>query len=169
MALRWLSDHSRAHVFSAAVLSSPFLGLAMRVGRAKAALAALMSRLMPTLSLKSGLDPAMLSHDPERVECARRDRFRHGVATARWFTEMQAAQAFVTSQIHRVSVPSLWLVGGHDPIVDTDATRRAFALAGGDKKIIWYDGFFHEVFNEVGRERVFADLEAWLSSRFELA
>ena len=28
-----------------------------------------------------------------------------------------------------------------------------------------YDGYYHEVFNDVGKERVLADVEAWLGAR----
>ena len=34
-----------------------------------------------------------------------------------------------------------------------------------DKTLKLYDGFYHEIFNEPGRERVFADMEAWLVVR----
>jgi len=34
-----------------------------------------------------------------------------------------------------------------------------------DKTLKLYDGFYHEIFNEPGREQVFADMEAWLVAR----
>jgi len=32
------------------------------------------------------------------------------------------------------------------------------------KKLKLYEGFYHEIFNEPGREQVFADMEAWLAT-----
>ncbi|GAI84416.1 unnamed protein product, partial [marine sediment metagenome] len=34
-----------------------------------------------------------------------------------------------------------------------------------DKTLKLYDGFYHEIFNEPGREQVFRDMEAWLDAR----
>lgn len=90
----------------------------------------------------------------------------HHVATARWFTESTAAQDYVATHVERLSVPTLWLVAGADPVADATVTQRVYERATGDKGIHVYEGFYHELFHELGRERVFRDLEAWLSSRF---
>jgi alpha-beta hydrolase superfamily lysophospholipase len=46
------------------------------------------------------------------------------------------------------------------------AAARAFvdAARSGDKRLIVYDGFRHEIFNEVERDRPIAEAIAWLSS-----
>jgi lysophospholipase len=31
-----------------------------------------------------------------------------------------------------------------------------------DKTLKFYEGFYHEIFNDPERQRVFADIEAWL-------
>jgi len=138
----------------------------VRVHPAKQILAQMTSRVVPRLALANQIDPAILSHDPEVVAARRTDRLCHGVATARWFTEATATQAWVQENVARLAVPSLWLVPGDDRLVDADATRRAYAQAGGDKQKIEYEGFFHEILLERERTRVFADIERWLTPRF---
>jgi alpha-beta hydrolase superfamily lysophospholipase len=32
-------------------------------------------------------------------------------------------------------------------------------------ELVWWDGFFHEMLNDVGRERVVARIVEWLSAR----
>jgi len=167
ISLRALSDPaSLPRGVTALVMSSPFLAVKVRVNPAKKVLAHMTSRVVPRLSLANEIDPAILSHDPEMVAARRADRFCHKVATARWYTEALSAQAWVQENVQRLSVPSLWLVAGDDRLVDPDATRRAFARAGGDKAKIEYDGLYHELLLERERHRVFADIEAWLAPRF---
>jgi alpha-beta hydrolase superfamily lysophospholipase len=167
IALRALCDPSLApRSVSALVMSAPFLAVKIRVNPVKKVLARMTSRVVPRLSMANEIDPAILSHDPEMVAARRTDRFCHKVATARWFTEMTAAQDWVQLHAGQLAVPSLWLVAGDDRLVDPAATRRAYASAGGDKTKIEYDGFFHELLLEKDRSRVLHDIEAWLSPRF---
>jgi len=165
--LRSLCDPARApRGVSALVLSAPFLGLRARVNPAKQVLARMTSRVVPRLAMANEIDPAILSHDPEMVAARRADRLCHTVATARWYTEATAAQGWVQENVHKLAIPSLWLVPGDDRLVDADTTRRAYARAGGDKTKIEYDGLFHELLLERERGRVFADIERWLAPRF---
>ena len=36
-----------------------------------------------------------------------------------------------------------------------------------DRERIEYDGYYHEVFHEVGKERVLADVEAWVARHLQ--
>ncbi len=65
-----------------------------------------------------------------------------------------------------ISLPALFLVAGDDRVVDAAATREVFRRLGSeDKRLLTYDGYFHEVLNEVGRDQVLDDLRGWLDGR----
>ena len=52
---------------------------------------------------------------------------------------------------------------GADRIASVDSARRLYDEAGSsDKRWEIYPDYYHEIFNEIGRERVYADLVAWL-------
>jgi alpha-beta hydrolase superfamily lysophospholipase len=166
IALRALVDpQRRPKGITLAVLSSPFLGIGMKVSPIKVALAKVASRVAPRLSMANQIDARNLSHDPHVIEAHAVDRFCHKSTTARWYTEATAAQAYVLEHVRRMVTPTLWVVAGDDRLVDVQVTRVAYARAGGNKQLKMYDGYYHEVFNELGRERVFADIESWLSSK----
>jgi alpha-beta hydrolase superfamily lysophospholipase len=58
------------------------------------------------------------------------------------------------------------MYAGADTIADPAASRELFAAASSaDETLRCYEGYYHELFNEVGRARVFADLAAWLAAR----
>jgi alpha-beta hydrolase superfamily lysophospholipase len=166
IALRALSDALRAPRLDGAVFSSPYLGIGMPVSPIKIAAGKVASRVAPALTMPNGLRLQDFTHDQDILRVTAGDALRHTVATARWFTESVAAQEHVAAHSDRLTVPSLWCVGAADPIVDLAATRRAYERAGGDKTLKMYEGYFHEVFNEVGRGLVFGDIAAWISSKF---
>jgi alpha-beta hydrolase superfamily lysophospholipase len=152
----------------AAVLSSPWLGVAMKVPMVKVAAGKLMSRVFPSLSMSNELDPKNFTHDEGKLAEYRADTLCHHVATARWYTEAMSAQARCLEDAGRVTIPTLWLVSGDDHISDVATTRRVFEKAGPsdkDKELRVYDGFFHEIWNEVKRKDVMAELVTWLGKR----
>jgi alpha-beta hydrolase superfamily lysophospholipase len=150
----------------ALVVTSPFLGIAVKVPGWKAAAGRLLSRLKPDFLLPTDLDASLLSCDADVVEAYTADPLVHDKASARWFTEVQKAHAEVLRRAGEVVLPTLVMQGGDDKIVDVEATRRvAEALGAEDKKYIEYAGLRHEIFNEVERARVYDDLRSWLTER----
>ncbi|HJO26917.1 MAG: lysophospholipase [Planctomycetes bacterium] len=148
------------------ILSSPSMGFAVHVPAWKAAAGRFFSRFVPKLTLPSGLDRGLLSHDPEVQRDLDADPLAELGATARWYTECLAAQEATFVSAPDLSVPLLSLVSGTDEITDAAATRRFHEAAGSrDKTWIEYPGLYHEIFNEFEREKVLADLTDWLADQ----
>ena len=150
------------------VLSSPGFAFALKVPAWKAAAGRICSRLAPKLALPSGLDRGLLSHDPEVARALERDPHSQTATTARWYTEALAAQARAAELAAGLEVPLLCQVAGDDALVDTRATRSFFDTAtSSEREWLCYDELYHEIYNELGRERVLSDLTAWLGTRLE--
>lgn len=150
----------------ALTLSSPFLGLKIMVPAWKRSLGLAASLLRPTLRLPSGLRAADLSHDPEIGRSYDADPLVTHDATARWFTEITAAQADLRTRSGRIRVPTLMQVAGDDRIVDAAVSQIIFDRLGApDKNLTVYPGLFHEIFNELDKQRVLSDLTSWLGER----
>jgi lysophospholipase len=163
VALRYALD--RAAELRALVLTSPFLGLKLKVPRWKRGLGRIASLLRPQLALPSGLNPDELSHDPVVCRAYAQDPLVSRIATARWFTEVTAVQAEVRQRAGRLKLPLLLLHAGDDRIADPAASRTLFDRVGSsDKVMTLYPGLFHEILNEVDRDRVLADLFSWLQA-----
>jgi alpha-beta hydrolase superfamily lysophospholipase len=147
------------------VLSSPYLALVMKVPAVKAAAGKVVSKIFPTLAMKTGLDPSILSHDRDVVEKYTADPLVSNIATARWFTEITEAQATAVQQAGGIKCPLLMLLAGDDRLVSAPVSKNLFnGAASADKTLHEYEGFYHEVLNEVGRDKVLADLKTWLES-----
>jgi lysophospholipase len=147
------------------VLSAPFLRLAIPVPALRVQAARVVSRVAPTVDVGNPLDAAGLSHDEAVVAAYRTDPLNHSAATARWAAEVFAAQRAALSAAARLSLPLLVMLGEDDPVADPAAVRELFAAAASaDKTLRLYAGFFHEIFNETGREAPVADLGGWLDA-----
>jgi alpha-beta hydrolase superfamily lysophospholipase len=148
------------------VLSSPFFGLTAEVPPAKLLGARILSFLWPARDIGNTLLAADLSHDETVVEAYVTDPLVHHVATARWAAELMKAQDAALADAARVTLPLLLLYGDEDAVADPAFSEAFFATAGATEKTrLHYEGFYHELFNETERERVFVDVAAWLAER----
>ncbi len=145
------------------VLSSPSMGFKVKVNPIKSLLGKGMSALWPTLSLPTGIPVADLSTDQAVGRAYDADPLVNKTTTARWYTEALAQQQLVLRHADRIQVPLLLMQAGSDRIADPDVSQNFLAALGSaDKEMKWYEGMYHEIFNEIQKEDVFADLAAWL-------
>jgi alpha-beta hydrolase superfamily lysophospholipase len=155
---------------SGVITTGAALLLALPVPSWKIMLSKTLSQLVPTFTLPNDIPAQLLTHDQTIVNTRlnHQDPYTHYVATARWGAEFLAAQADTLAQAPRFSLPCLLMHGSADGIVSPDGTRRFHDACGSaDKTIKIYDGFYHEVYNEIGKEQVFADVEQWLNQHVE--
>jgi alpha-beta hydrolase superfamily lysophospholipase len=157
--LRALSDERRAPAVAGAVVSSPFLGLKLKVPAPQIWMAKLASRIAPGFSQKNGLRVEDITSDKAMQAARLADTLCHEVASARWFTEAMDAQAHVRARATSITVPTCWLIGGADPIADA-ALSASIARTVPRAEVHVLDGFLHEVFNETGREQPFTMMTA---------
>lgn len=123
----------------------------------------LLGRLIPSRSVRYPNRWENLSHDPAIGAAFRSDPLVQRAATPRFYMEFKKMNQRFREGAGRIVIPTLILQGSEDRIVVPQGARELFDRLGAPKKrLIWYDGFYHEVFNEVGRERVLADLIGWL-------
>lgn len=141
-----------------AIVTSPFLGIAIPVSGVKLFAAEALSNVWPSLSLKNEIDPALVSHDAEVVRLYATDPQVFKTANARWFTESRDAQNHVMAHAAELPVPTTIIQAGDDRIASPSATRAAVKAAGAKVRYVELDGLFHEVLNEVERERAFAEI-----------
>ena len=150
---------------NALAVSSPFLGPAFEVPSSKKVLAAIASKVAPTLPFDNPLNPRWLSHDAEIVAAYEADPLVHRTTTPRWYVEVSRAQEEIIAGAGAIRVPLLMLIGEDDRIADHRLALELYEKAGSeDKALRRYPAFKHEVFNEIGRDRVVADLITWLES-----
>jgi len=146
LAARWaeLSPFPRA-----AVLTSPLLGLALKVPLWKRCLGQVLLRVAPKTRFRSGLDPKNMMHDPERLAQRRADPYLQKVLTARWFFAMQQCITETRRDAASVTCPLLVLQGADDRTVLPDASREWIGRTSStEREFHEFPGHVHELLNE---------------------
>lgn len=160
--------------WNAAIVSGVPLQLANPIPKWQERLGRKVVRYMPALYLSSGIDPAILSHDPEVIADYVADPLNQQKITLRWGVAFIDAINYALSHLKSISDPLLILHGGQDRISNVQGAKLlANTISSQRKKLIIYPGLYHELHNEyeTDRNRVFQDISEWLkcnNSQYDL-
>lgn len=131
----------------------------------KTSMSRLLTGVLPSLQLGNELDMADLTHDQQIVERQRNDPYNHGRVTLKMYAELLKTQQEVIQRGSQLKLPLLVLHGGADKINAVSGSESFCSIAGSkEKQLIIYKEFYHEIFNEIGKEKVFSDLIVWMDS-----
>jgi alpha-beta hydrolase superfamily lysophospholipase len=170
IALVYLLEHEKDVPLAGAIVSSPLLGLTMKVNPVKLAVGKLAAKLAPKLALPSGIPPEAISRDAEVVKRYVADTRRVDVVTAGFFAAMNDAIARVQREADTITLPMLWYVGTGDKICDPEATMRLFAglkqADARDQTLRKFEGYYHELHNEPDelRQPIVQMLRGWIQA-----
>jgi alpha-beta hydrolase superfamily lysophospholipase len=147
----------------ALVLSSPAFVPILRA--AERGSLEFLSGVAPNLPLRHHISPTQLTHDPAVLADIARDPLMHNQISPRLVSAIFSAGQGALATAPDLRVPTLLQVAGRDSVVRSDASG-AFAgkVPSGVATLNWYDGLFHEIYNELplARVQVLADLQGWL-------
>lgn len=144
------------------VVTSPGLAPGTPPAGLKLAAAKLFNQLLPSLTLANGLDTNNLSHDPALAKAYLTDTLVHPLISARLGMELITKGAWIQTQGGAFPVPLLLLQGTADHLVSPAATRRFAASLTGDVTYKEWEGLYHELHNEVGKEQIIQEIVAWV-------
>lgn len=147
------------------VLSSPFFGLSMEVPFVKKLAGNIASVLIPSFSMPAGIKGEYCTHDKEIAKAYDTDPMINKYATARWFTEIVRTQKRIDDIASKIDIPVAILSAGDDKLVSLEAEKRFFErLSSKDKYLKIFEGFYHEIFNEIKKEEAISELIKWLKN-----
>ena len=147
----------------ALVLSAPPFELSLRPTALKVHAARLLARVWPGFSQSNQIPPSLLSHDPEVIRAHRADPYVHFRISARLFLEFQAMRRALAKVAGTLSIPTLLIQGGADPVSSClGCAQWAKAAKPGMVTYKEYPGLFHEVLNEPEGAAILDEIIAWL-------
>lgn len=162
------AERGSAQPVSGTVLSGPFLGAAMPVPFWQVALGRVVMRVSPQFRVPVPFNAPMLTHDKEAQEATLADPLALRHTTLGWFFASGRAIETAKRDVRRIAWPTLWLIPGGDLLCSVAASRAFFRCLPEPDKHTWreYPGLYHELHREspADRDRVFADLIAWLEA-----
>ena len=149
--------------FDGLILSGATLEVGVSVSSGLIITARILSLLLPQIGLYV-IDATAISRDSAVVNSYIADPLVYrGKIRARLGTEIIKMVQILPNQMPQIRLPVLILHGTADRLSDPGGSEMLYdRLSSKDKTLKLYDGFYHEIFNEPGREQVFADMETWL-------
>ena len=117
----------------------------------------------PVLKLKD----ADFSRDPAAVRAMNVDPLIAGEAQpAQTVAELTRADERLRREFPLITLPVLIMHGTEDKVTKPSGSQFFYDTAGSsDKTLKLYDGYVHDLLNDVGRELVMDDIVAWLDAR----
>lgn len=142
---------------TAVILSSPCLGIVEPPPKPLDILSKGLNVIMPSLRLRSHLEPGLGTRNEEIKERDKHDSLYVRKVSIRWYRELvQAIKLAHNKAANFPNIPLLIHQAGDDKIVDKHMVRQFFDTLPLDEKMYKeWEGLYHEVFNEPERDIVF--------------
>ncbi|MBS7287218.1 MAG: lysophospholipase [Candidatus Freyarchaeota archaeon] len=148
------------------ILSSPALRLASDIDAGTMKMLEELAKTNPKQEIPSQIDPYTLSHDKKICEAYANDPLVFKTITAKFAVEFVRAMNKVLENADKLEVPTLLLVAGEDKLVNPKGSiELAEKVKQKDFTMKVYDGMYHEILNELEKEKVLKDIDEWLKTK----
>ena len=146
---------------SGAILSSPWLELAMPIPRGKYRTGFLLKYLVPSFTFSNGLNPKDLAVDQQVGEQYRHDPLVHDKISVRLFFDIVNSSAMVMKKAELIEIPVLIGHGAHDRIISLSGSEKLAKRIPKSTLQIW-KGSAHEPHNDVEKQEVIRRYIEWI-------
>ena len=134
----------------------------VEVSNIKKIFAQIFNLTYPHLALSAGIDSRLLSRDERVGKAYDQDPLVCKKVTVGWYQAFTAAVESVPQSLREINVPALFLHGGDDRIAHPDGSRVMFQVYPcPDKQLHIYEGCYHELLNEEGKEQIMGEILGW--------
>lgn len=148
------------------VLSSPYYVNAVKVPKVMLALSGVLAKLFPTAKVPMEAVTDQLTHDPvitARHYADEKDDIRASEASFRFATSLLGAQSALTGGLSGFKHPVFAVVAGDDKLAHAQSSQTLLAsIRPALLEFHYYPQNYHENFNEVNRDTIFANILTWV-------
>jgi acylglycerol lipase len=109
----------------------------------------------------------IFSRDPKVVQAMNDDPLiAHETQPTQTLAEMVRADERLKKEFPLITLPVLILHGTADGATKPSGSKRFYEMAGSrDKTLKLYDGHYHDLLNDLGKETVMGDIKGWINAR----
>ncbi|HEX7975428.1 MAG TPA: alpha/beta hydrolase [Anaerolineales bacterium] len=130
----------------------------------KVSFAKMMGKVLPTVTLATGLDPKDICRDPRVVAAYQNDPLVHDRSTLAMAKYNFEAMPYALTHASEFHLPLLLMHGTADRLTYLSGSQEFADQVPGCTLKLW-DGLCHEIHNEPEQDQVFAFLLDWLDAR----
>jgi alpha-beta hydrolase superfamily lysophospholipase len=111
----------------------------------------------------------LFSRDPAVVAAMNADPLIANEAQpAETMAELARADELLAKSLEQITLPLLILHGTGDQVTKASGSQEFYARAGSsDKTLKLYEGHFHDLLADVGKQQVMADIQDWIDARVD--
>ena len=161
--------HDYAPRVRALVLATPALRVKLYVPFARAGLRLLRAATGRRLFVSSYVKGRMLTHDPDEARAYDADPLIARQISVDVLLGLHATATRLVDDAAAIRVPTLVLAAGADWVVKLSAVRRLFDRLGSPaKRLRVFDGMYHDVLHERGREAVVDEIRSFVDEVFSI-
>jgi len=147
--------------FTGVITTAPLIDTATPLSESTVKLARVMNKIAPKFAMDSGLDRSGLSRDTKIVDAYNADPYIFGKASTRLGVFLADTKVFIQEHASEFNLPLLTMVGTDDRIVSKKEIDLFMKSNPKATYKVW-DGFYHELHNEPGKEEVFEFTLDWI-------
>ncbi len=135
--------------------------------KAKVVLAKLMAKLLPSFTLSNGLETDALSRDAAVVKAYQDDVYVHDKLSASLGLIILESGKHLLDHADEWEVPLLLMHGTADRICSYNASQEFAESIGNNVELVLWEDYYHEIHNDIGKEKVLSKLIGWLDDRVQ--
>ncbi len=151
--------------FDGMILSSPLMGLCLKVPTLKSYGAKLLNQYLPQLTLGNEISDRDLTRDPNVIAEYQNDPYRHGRISSGVFLGFMDEIEQVKNHAAEITKRCLMQIPESDPVADSVAAADLFEnLGSSDKTLKIYADAKHEIYNDLCRDEVFKEIAKFLKA-----
>ncbi|MCX6247151.1 MAG: lysophospholipase [Bacteroidetes bacterium] len=146
----------------ASVVTSPWLRLNFKPPLYKLVMAMMINRVFPSMTQKDRIIPSYLSHDKAVAKEYLADPLVHNRISVRTYMEITLAGEYALNHADKVGCPLLLMHGTDDLLTSFSASREFIHKVTAEHTFKTWEGLYHELHNEVGKEAVLGFIKGWM-------
>lgn len=152
---------------SGVIVTSPAIGK-LGISPILFQLAKILDKFWPSLVFPTGLVVPHLSRDEKFIEGTLSDPLYHSRSTPRFGMELVKTLQFIRENAGKFQLPLYMIHGTDDRIASIEGSRKFInQLKYRNVEYTEYESGYHELINDLDKEKVLADLSGWLARQIQ--
>ncbi len=148
------------------ILSAPFIRSTEKLSPWMQNLGELIRPLLPNTRVKTGIDIHSITRDSLFNIMDHNDPMSHSYVTAAYLEVFDAGD-WALENISTLSVPLLLMHGTEDRVTSIEASRELRDNANGLVELKEWEGYYHDLKNDIGKEYVFEYVVEWINEEIK--
>ena len=145
-----------------AVLVAPMLLPPQKVTRPQIFAAWLTGFIIPWIRVHKKAAVTKLTAEPEHIRRIQNDGLRHSKLSVYLATQLLSQGRAAIDRGREFDVPSLWMVGERDEMIDRDAIDNMTVRIGRSATLVKYPDGRHDLLHDVDQQRIEQRIAVWL-------